>query len=298
MTALQGAIIFGVILTLSLFDWRPAPWMLGSIFAWSILNYPEARAVILGQFAPFAFFSMVGVLFLLRRQNDFLAGALLVVSTIKPTLVFLLIPLLFLWAISRRRWQFIYGFGAVLGLVTIGSLIMLPSWIGDWISSILLYPQYTGGQSPIWLLTNQYLPSFVRIGELSLTGILVIVLLIAWWRFLRSKDDHEFYWIISFTLLISNLIVPRSATTNYVMLLFPILGFFVSIERECWYGARVNILIMIFSVVGHWWLHMTTVVGNQEQAINFLPIPITVGVLLVFGRSFFIRDAVDWRVEA
>jgi hypothetical protein len=295
MTILQAMILVGVIITLKIFDWRPSNLIVGSVLAWSILNYPESRAVILGQFAPIAFFSLVVTLYLLLRGYDHLAGIILVVTTIKPTLVFLILPFLILWSISRKRWKFLYSFGISLATITAASLLVLPTWIEDWISRIMHYPEYTGGESPVWLLTNHYIPQLDSVGELSITLLLLLALLFVWWRFLKKSDDREFYWVLGFTILISNLIVPRSATTNYVMFLFPVLGFFAAIDRSWKSGSLVIVAILILSVVGHWWLHAATIIGNREQAILFLPIPFVVGVSLIAGRSFFVHYSMSQR---
>ncbi len=93
------------------------------------------------------------------------------------------------------------------------------------------------------------------------------------------------------TLLISNIIVPRSATTNYVMLLIPTLGLFAAIDRNIVGGRAFVLIIMGISLVGHWWLHAATVVGNQEQPILFLPIPIALSLGLIMGKSLIIKDS-------
>lgn len=291
MILLQGSIILGMILTLKLFEWQPKGWILLTLFAWSILNYPEARSVILGQFAPIGYLSLVASLFLIKLRKDFLAGVVLVVSTIKPTLIFLLVPFLLMWAIGRRRGKVVLGFGIVLSFVSAVSLLLLPSWIGDWTSRVLNYPYYTGGESPVWLLTHEYVPMLGNAGELTLTVALCISLLYIWVRFLKLDEDKEFYWTLGITILISNLIVPRSATTNYVMFLLPIVGFFAAFDWMRKYGWALNAVIMVLSVVGYWGLHAATIIGNREQSILFLPIPVILGLLLIFGRSIFIHNA-------
>src|SRR5260221_1230764 len=55
MTLLQIALFVGVWMTLEVLSWRPRPWLLVALMAWSLLNYPEARGVILGQFAIVGF---------------------------------------------------------------------------------------------------------------------------------------------------------------------------------------------------------------------------------------------------
>jgi hypothetical protein len=292
MTLLQAALFAGVGLMLVLLGWRPPPGLAVALFAWSLLNYPEARDVILGQFALIGFFALAGSLLLLARGKDAAAGALLVLSTVKPTLVFLVVPFLLVWAAARGRWRFVFGFAALLTLLAGLSWLALPSWFGGWLFRITTYSGYTVGQSPVWLLTHLAVPSLGDPGEWAIAGVLLAVTLWAWWRVTRPGPDSaaEFHWTLGVTLVVSNLIVPRSATTNYVLLLAPTVWIFALLDRHGARGRMVMLFVMALSVIGHWWLHFVTVVGNQEQAVMFLPWPLALGAALWLGRGWLLRE--------
>jgi len=240
---------------------------------------------------------LTGALFLLKRNQDIAAGALLVVSTIKPPLVFLVIPLLMIWAVVRRRWRFLGSFAGTLAVLIMISLIILPTWISEWLHRIQAYTGYTVGQSPIWLLTHETVPALGTTGETIFAFCLLLGTLLTW-GYLFVRGDRSFLWVLGITLVASNLIVPRSATTNYVLLLIPILWGFAILERSSnvW-GRRSLILIMVTSLVGLWWLHFATVVGNQEQAIMFIPLPLLLGLALILGRKWFLQDATKTRLS-
>jgi hypothetical protein len=276
---------------LDLVRWHPPTWLRGIILAWSLLYYPTARGVILGQFAIFGFLSLAGTLFLLRRQRDVSAGALLVLSTVKPTLVFLAIPFLLAWGTVRRRWRFVAGFLGTLITLTLGSLIALPTWIGEWIYRIGRYDEYTVGQSPVRLLTHVTIPSLGWKGETVILVLLVGGMLVAWWLAVRPEGDVEFYWTLGVTLVVSNLIVPRSATPNYVLLFVPILWMFAALDRGSRWKRFALFACMLISLVGLWWLHAITVQGNAEHPIMFIPPLLIPGIALVLGRRWLIRDA-------
>lgn len=290
MTLLQAALCIGTIMSLDLVRWRPPRWLLMIVLAWTLLFYPQARGIILGQFAIVGFFSLAATLYFLRRGRDYLAGALLVLSTIKPTLVFLVVPFLAVWAVARRRWSFLGSFFSILAILVLGSLTALPTWISEWLSRISMYGDYTVGQSPIWLLTHLSIPGLGALGGAVLTTLLLLGMVGTWWVAYRSDRQGEFDWALGITLVVSSLVVPRSATTNYVMLLFPILWGFAVLDRKERWGRPGLIAIMLISFVGLWWLHYATVVGNQEQPIMFVPIPVIVGAALLCGRSEFVRD--------
>jgi hypothetical protein len=293
MVALQAGLVLGVALTFQLVRWRPPLWLTTVVVGWSLLNYHEGRAVLLGQMAILSLAMVAGALVLLEQRRDAAAGALLVLTTTKPPLVFLLLPFLMLWALRRRRWRFVAGFAGGLAVALAVSFAMLPRWLGDWLLRVRQYPGYTVGQSPVWLLTHQALPWLGGLGELVLTAALLALLLWSWWRVILPGPTAgaEFHWTLALTLVISDLIVPRSATPNYVLLLLPTLWCLALLDRRGRAGRVAGLIIMLVLLVVHWWLHFATVVGNQEQAILFVPWPVLLGAALLVGRRWLIADA-------
>jgi hypothetical protein len=178
----------------------------------------------------------------------------------------------------------------------VASWLLLPTWLTDWLNRVAQYSQYTVGQSPIWLLTHQAFPALGTPVESLIVAALLASMLWAWWRTIRTRNDGEFYWALSWTLLVSNLIVPRSATTNYVMLLILTIWIFAALDRQATWGKPVILASMLASCIGLWWLHAATVVGNQEQPIMFIPMLVVLGLILVLGRSWLLRDAALARI--
>jgi hypothetical protein len=207
MTLLQAALCIGTIMSLDLVRWRPPRWLLMIVLAWTLLFYPQARGIILGQFAIVGFFSLAATLYFLRRGRDYSAGALLVLSTIKPTLVFLVVPFLVVWAVARRRWNFLGSFFSILAILVLGSLTTLPTWISEWLSRISMYSDYTVGQSPIWLLTHLAIPGLGALGEAILTTLLFLGMVGTWWVAFRSDRQGEFDWALGITLVVSSLVL-------------------------------------------------------------------------------------------
>jgi hypothetical protein len=264
--------------------------MLGAVLVWSVLHYPEGRSIILGQFAPLGFFSLAAALHWIQREADVAAGAILVMATIKPTLVFLVVPYLMLWAAARGRWPLVFGFLVPLTALSLLSTLAHPSWLADYAIRLLHYPSYTVGQSPVWLLTHEYLPFLGREGEIGITLLLTLTLIPAWIRSLRAAEGTVFLWGLCWTLVISNLVVPRSATTNYVLLLIPTIWLFAWIDRRGAMGRALVLCTMLAMILGYWWLHFATVVGNQEQPVMFLPLPLALGVTLLLARKALLRE--------
>jgi hypothetical protein len=293
MVVLQAAIVAGVALTLHLVRWKPPVWLLALVIAWALLDYHMARGVLLGQVAILGFLSLAGTLALLARGRDAAAGMVLVLATVKPTLIFLVLPFLLLWAVSRRRWRFVAGFGGLLAVLCIASWLALPTWLGDWLARVEQYAGYTVGQSPVWVVTHEWLPGLGPAGEWALMAVCGGWLVWAWWVALvrRPSNATEFQWALGVTLVVSNLVVSRSATTNYVLLLVPTLWILALLDRQGRAGRMLIISAMVAALVGLWWLHFVTVVGNQEQAIMFFPWPVALLLVLTVGRPWLLRAA-------
>jgi hypothetical protein len=266
------------------------------LLVWSLLFYPTARGVILGQFAIFGFFSLAAALYFLKRGRDGLAGALLVISTIKPTLVFLVVPFLLLWALFQRRWRFVAGFLGPLLVLTLAGMLVYPAWVSDWLYRITRYSEYTVGQSPVWLLSHNAIPALGQSGERIISLLLAVGMFFSWWLALRAGDRKWFFWSLGLTLVVSNMVVPRSATTNYVLMLAPTFWIFAALDRSLKWGKPLLLVTLLVSFVSLWWLHYGTVIGNQEQPVMFIPYPVTLGLILLVGCRWLLKDAEQYKV--
>jgi hypothetical protein len=296
MTMLQVAIFIGVLITLNLVGWRPPPWLFAVVFAWSLLDYHQARGIIIGQFAILAFFALAGTLHLLRKREDAAAGALLVLTTVKPTLVVFLIPFFLVWGIARTRRHFVAGFLATIVGLTLVSLLLQPTWIGDWVSRVTGYTEYTLNQGPVYLLTHEAVPALGTVGEVIISALLALAMLWTWWRVTRADGEREFYWALGFTLIVTNLMAPRVATTNYVLMLVPTLWLFAAMERRFKWVRIATVAIIAIALIGLWYLHIVTVRGDFEHPIMYVPWPVLLGLAWIVCRDGLVRDAVDAKV--
>src|SRR5690606_37664266 len=98
LATLQFSLIGTSIALLKLLEWRQPPWLLALTLLWSIIFYNSTRTIILGQFAALIFLWLVLTLLALKTKHDVAAAILLALTTIKPQMSFIFIPLLLLWA--------------------------------------------------------------------------------------------------------------------------------------------------------------------------------------------------------
>jgi hypothetical protein len=200
-------------------------------------------------------------------------------------------------------------------LVLMGvSFILLPSWLVEFLRQVTQYPSYTAIGSPVWVIAQYYLPQ-LGLGlspaihtalEVGLSALLLVYMLVEWRRLPQVEaGSGAFHWLIGLTLVVTNLIVLRTATTNFVALYIPL--FFVlkaAIERlpagYIWLVSRhaglaprhAGLTLFYFlSTIGLWALFFATVQGKFEHPIMYLPLPVGLLIALVWGKPALHRMA-------
>jgi len=292
LVTLMFSLIAGAFLCLRLVLWRPSKWLMTAIILWSLILYNGTRTVILGQFAGLIFLWLVGSLVALRSGKDVSAAALLALTTIKPQMSFLVIPALLIWGIGQRRWRFLWAFVISMGILAGLSFLLSPRWLFSFIEQVMAYPGYTVEGSPIYIVTRIYWPQLGRIAELLLFVSLVGYLLYHWWQLPRLQiGSPEFLLAICVTLVVTNLLVSRTATTNYVVLYLPILWSLKQMATKWKWGEFVSAVVLLLSVVGMWMLFLDTISGSAESAVMFLPLPFGLLLVLLLARRTLLDDS-------
>ncbi|HID51497.1 MAG TPA: DUF2029 domain-containing protein [Anaerolineae bacterium] len=268
------SVFTAVLLTLKLIEWKMPLWLLTITLIWAIFFYNSSRTVILGQFAGPVYLAMVAALLALKHDRDAAAGLLLALSTIKPQMTFLLVIALLIWAVGQRRWHFIGSFIAAMLLLTGFSFALLPGWLFSFVDQVLFYPAYTFTGSSLWVITGYYWPWLGKPVENGLILLLMAYLIWQWrklWQLPLSSP--QFLIIISLTLIITNMVVVRTATTNYIIMYVPLFLVLKAISGKWRRGDLWAALILLGSIVGMWALFLASVQGDTEHPIMYLPLP-------------------------
>jgi hypothetical protein len=242
MVVLQFILVLGAGLCLKLVKWQIPSWLLLLTMLWAVFFYPGARSVILGQFSVVVFGFFIAALWAIEQRRDYVAGVCLALTTIKPQMVFMLVPLLLLWTLTQRRWQIMIGFGSALLILTGTAMLFVPTWLQDFYRGLFAYSDYVGFYSPIENLTRTFAaPIAVPLAN-GLSLVLVGLMLFSWGQVWLKKPGW-FVYALMLTLIIGNLVAFRSATTNHVILYLPLLLWFRRISEL---DNRGN--IVVFSV--------------------------------------------------
>lgn len=274
--------IAALVMILQILRWRPSVLTLGLLALWSLLSYYPARGLILGQPGLLVYFLEILALFTLAKQRDSVAGAVLALSTIKPQMGYLLIPFLILWGLWSKRWRFVGMFLATFLGLMLGSFLLNPTWLGDWLGQVRIYSDYTALGSPVWIITHYYLGISDAITYL-IEAFFYGLMLWGWFNILILRRQERFLWVIVLTLTVTHLVAPRTATPHFVVFMIPIVFYLRELADRR--GNRAVILILVVLFAGQWAHFLLTVSGRFEHPTVYLPLPFTMLILLWLDRA-------------
>lgn len=290
MTLLELAAIALALISLKLSGWKLSPLGMAALVLFSLLWYPGIRTLILGQYSGINALLIVGAIFLVQQKRDIPAGILLALSMSKPQMSFLIIPFTLLWGFSNKRWRLVQSILGGSILLWLLPMLFIPDWPLQWIRELSKYPAYTARIGSIVEIISGVIPSLSQLLSLMLFALFGLFLLREW-AFAWGKDERWFLWTALMTLVITNIIAPRNATTHYVELLpVPLLLF--QFWKENWgikgeIAAWFTLGVLLF---GLWVTFLLTVQGNVEQAAVYPAFPLACFFSLWWLRSHTIRQ--------
>ncbi len=288
LVTIQFSLILAIILTLKLLAWPMSPWLLALTLLWGVIFYNSTRTIILGQFAGLIYLWLVGCLLALKMERDILAGVLLTLTTIKPQMSFLLVPALLIWAVGQRRWRFVGSAAGTTAVLVAFSFLLLPTWLTSFVEQVVYYPAYTITGSPLWVITGYYFSWMGKPVEYLLIAALLLCLLWQWRQLpnLPPTADH-FLFIIGLTLIITNVIIVRTATTNYIIMYIPLFLVLRTVSQRVKHGTLWVALFYGGSIVFTWALFLVTIQGDLEHPVTYLPLPLLLLLAMAAGHRLW-----------
>jgi hypothetical protein len=289
MTLLELSLLILAVFSLKLSNWRLTVVRLSLVLAFSLLWYPGFRNIINGQFAALDSLFIIGALLLIYRKEDTGAGILLALSTIEPQMVVLIIPFIILWSLSVRRYQIIYGTLGGIAVLMVFSLVLLPSWPVDIIRQLLSNPSYTVRIKSIPSIIANTVPGINRPLDLFI-NVVICAYLIFEWVISWAKNERWFIWTALLTLVVTNILLVRTSTAQYVVML-PVLYLIGRVWEDRWgrVGQISTWLLFIGLIIGLWALFLATVKDTVEPVVMYLPLPMICLVGLWWVRWWAIR---------
>jgi len=144
----------------------------------------------------------------------FSGGVLLALATIKPQLAWPLVFWFCVWSIGdwRRRRRLIFGFALVMAILLAGAEVLLPGWLGMFVSAIGQYHRYTHNQS---VLISMFGTAPGRVLEVLSVGACA---LLAWSTRKEASKSIGFGRATALVMALTVVIVPMFAPYNQVLL--------------------------------------------------------------------------------
>jgi hypothetical protein len=261
--AFNLALILGAVLVVNK---KPSIWLLVGMFFF----YPVARGIIMGQFALMIGAIQIICYGLLKDQpapnslKQWLAGALLAWTMMKPHLAGLVIIFFLLFSIRQRYWKVFAGFAAGALLLAILSWILVPTWVSDWIHLIIAYAGYVNVQPILgsWLavLGLSISSQWVSLILLFLTLMISISLICAWWK--RNLQD---FILLGWLVLISQLVNPNanSLLSDQIVFFLPLLLWLKDRSIKDWLRGTIYGIFVILP----WILFAAYFRGKEPYAV-------------------------------
>ena len=212
-----------------------------------------------------------------RKNKPYLAGASLMLTTIKPHLVILTLPILLLDLLRKREWKVLAGFAVTFLFCSLILFAFYPPWMESFASVV------TSGMSNV-RETPTINGLLVLLDENTFGKLIWPVALlmgIGWW-FLRGQTwDRRVF--IDLSLTVGLIVSPIGWSYDQIMLLFPILSLLAWVVRDELPTpiSRVIVTVLIFANLLSYFLRIST-----PSDVWFVWIPFVVlGLYMVARRQ-------------
>jgi hypothetical protein len=265
MTLGEISIVIGIWLCILLTSWKPRRFLLITFLLFSIFSVYCVKTLLDGSPVAFIFTGFLGALAVMRNKKDELAGALLVLAMLKPTLSPLFLVFIFWWTASQRRWHVWYGFLITAGFLVGLSFFLLPDWFLPFLRGLIAYNRNDPGITVAGLL-SEWWPSFGFKLSLALTACVGLMLFLEW-RILRGIEFRHVVWTVSLILSAWPLIGIPTSLESHIFLLLP-LALILSVTNERWMkmGAALMMAGLLIGAFIFLWL-----VSGKISALFLLP---------------------------
>ena len=237
-------------------------------------------SLVFGQINSLEVLGLALFLSLTKSNRHYLAGASLVLTTIKPHLVIITLPILFLDLLRKKEWKTLVGFFIALGFCFIVLFAFYPPWVQSfW--TVLTSGMSTVRETPtingLLVLVNEF-----TIGKLL--WIVTLVVGIIWW-WMRGQDwDRRTF--IDISVAVGLIVSPIGWSYDQVMLIFPILTLLAwvlhgELQKQT---SRIVVAVLIVGNIAAYYLRTFT-----PSDVWFFWVPLVVlGLYLIAKRE--LRD--------
>lgn len=184
----------------------------------TFLFIPTITLLLVGQISTLILLGLTLFLYFDRKNEDFMAGIGLSLTTIKPHLVYITLPLLLLHLLWHKRWKALLGFALLPAVGTFIAVWLRPTFPGEYMATM--------GESNLLRLTvptlGYFLATVVGWRGLRLMGLVILPVVLLLWYFQPRKEELNLVnWTVT-TLILSTITAPFGWSFDMVLLLLPV----------------------------------------------------------------------------
>ncbi len=285
VTLTSFCILLIIYFSFSLSKWKISA--AGMLFVEMLLMFliPGLTTAVMGFLSPIIILLLILSIHLILSRQDTTAGFLLALTVGSLTVSGLVIVSILVYGLVKRRWSIISAFFSGVAFMLVVSILLLPSWPGDWIRILAgNFPNMDLIQTPLMTLAA-YLPgveNFLSILMHAFFGVYFLVMMVV----MRRKSDRIFIWSTLATLIIAFLVNMRGSI-HFIFIIYPALFFVFRYLSERWglFGKIFSWIILAVLGIGSW------IFSFPIESIRPLGFPlITIGMpILVFLGMNWIR---------
>jgi hypothetical protein len=217
--ALAAFAAISLLLSLRILNWR-LTWTKTTALILFILSSPQlVQGLRFEQLALLVGFLLVAAAWCVQKNYLVTAGVLLALSTIKPQMSIVPLCWFAVWAGGdwSRRWRIAASFFATLTAFIAGGQLLLPGWIGYFVTGLSAYRKYAPTSSLLRIALGDTVGSIV--GAIIFLGLVHFA-----WRNRKTKAaSPEFTLVFAAFLMGAILVFPLFTPFNQVMLILPTL---------------------------------------------------------------------------
>jgi len=189
-----------------------------------LLSRPAIIIATSGQFSAVWPLSLCLFYFLARRGQHALAGVVLTLLLLKPSIPLFILPVALIWLLTRRMWRGLLAFTACC-LGGLGfTLIIAPGWLGKWVPFLFVKGDRITPMVPtLWGLMHELLARRLPENGWMIVFAIVVGLLAAlcvWWL-IRVHDLWPPALWLACAVCLSIVVSPYAWPYDQVLLLFP-----------------------------------------------------------------------------
>ena len=264
---------------------------------------PSIMAATMGIAMPDGISAMFLVLtiLLIRHDQPFFAGMCYSIAVLNKFFPAFLFFIILAYVVSRymdnkktMRNQLLL---AILGGVLMSTIIFLPQILqGDIMSAFAFLTDRTGTDSGTSLLG-----SLIGYGRLILYSLVIIASLWMSYNLIKRRTDDQFHKFMVYCLATIGLCFVYPPTTQYLVLMTPLVAYFVVVESpkylKCWLLLSIGGFLMTYASTGTTLLPLATYTNlfNVTDVVNFFNLTMTkIGPINIFMIIYFITAVIQY----